>query len=260
MAEVDTKQVKSKREQMLERMKTRYPEQTFDDDEALMGRINDDYDEYEGQINGYKEREQAIADLYTSDPRSAAFMSAWRAGKDPSVEFARNFGSEALKDPEKLEEIAEANKEYLERVANSQKLDDEYKTNLAESVKMLESKGQEEGSSHEEVDKAMELLMGIMRDAIVGKFSAETIEMALKAVNHDADVADAERAGVVRGRNANIVAQKRKRTAGDGTVSLNSGGGMREGAGAEVPGALGHYGEGNQTIWERGGETRKKMR
>lgn len=260
MAETDNKQVKSKREQMLERLQSRYPEQSFDDDEALMGRISDDYDDYEGQINGYKEREQAIADLYTKDPRSAAFMSAWRAGKDPSVEFARNYGKEALEDPEKLDAIVEANKEYIERKAKSDELDEEYKKNLAETVKMLEAKGSEEGMSHEEVDKAMDLLQGIMRDAIVGKFTAETIDMALKAVNHDADVAEADRVGEVRGRNANITAQRRKRAAGDGTVSLNSGSGMRDGSERDVPGALGNYGEGNKSIWERGDEKRTKMR
>ena len=47
------------------------------------------------------------------------------------------FGTEikdAIDDPERLEAIAEANKEYVERVAESKKLDEEYQANLADSL------------------------------------------------------------------------------------------------------------------------------
>jgi len=69
MAEV--KQVKSRRDQLGERLKKKYPDREYADDEALFGQINDDYDEYDNQLNGYKERESKLTDMFTRDPRSA---------------------------------------------------------------------------------------------------------------------------------------------------------------------------------------------
>ena len=45
MAEVDNKQVKSKRQSMTERLQSRYPEKDFSDEESFFCQIYDDYDE-----------------------------------------------------------------------------------------------------------------------------------------------------------------------------------------------------------------------
>ena len=116
----ESKEVKTKRELALERMKGKYPDKQFDDDEALFGQINDDYDDYDNQIQGYKDREQSFSDLFTSDPRSAKFLTEWRQGKNPAVALVEMFGDdfvEELKDPEKQEEVAEASKAYAESVS-----------------------------------------------------------------------------------------------------------------------------------------------
>lgn len=39
--------VKSKRDLAMERIKAKYPDKSFDDDEAFFGQINDDYDDYD---------------------------------------------------------------------------------------------------------------------------------------------------------------------------------------------------------------------
>ena len=55
----------------------------------------------------------------------------------------------------------------------------------------------------------------------MGKILPETIEMILKALNHDADVANAQEEGEVAGRNAKIVERKRNSKKGDGITNLN---------------------------------------
>ena len=101
----------------------------------------------------------------------------------------------------------------------------------------------------------MSFLQGVFQDAIVGKFTLESMEMALKAVNHDEDIAEAAEAAEVKGRNTRIKEQLRKRGRGDGTVALNGkNGGSGRVAGPDL-GALGRMGGG--TIWERGGEKRR---
>ena len=257
----ENKEVKSNRERYAERLKSRYPDREYADDEALWGQVNDDYDGYDKELAGYKEREQAFSDLFTSDPRSAAFLTNWRKGGNPAVELVRMYGDdfvEELKDPARQEELAKASKEFADRVAKEKEFDEQYRKNINETLSTLERIQQEDGRSDEEIDRAMEFLVGIMKDGIVGKFSPESIRMAFSALNHDADVDQASMEGEVRGRNSKIEERLRKRGRNDGTADLNG----RNGAGGrqESPelAALDRYA--TQNIWERGGERRRSPR
>lgn len=262
MATPNTEEVKSKKTLAMERMANKYPDKDFTDEEALFGQINDDYDDYDSKISGYKDTEDKLTNMFTSDPRSAALLHSWSKGDDPIMFILREFGTDikdALDDPARQEEIAAANKEFLDRVAKSQKLDEEYQTNLQNSLQQLEKLQQEKGLSDEQIDDAMEFLVNIVKNGVMGLFTPESIEMALKAVNHDADVAAADHEAEVRGRNAKIDEKLRTRKAGDGTATLD---GKNAGA-TDRPmptmGALDNYSDGNKNIWERGGEQRKKF-
>ena len=262
MAQANNEEVKTKREMAIERLKGRYPDKEFSDDEAIFGQISDDYDDLDKELSGYKDREQKLTEMFAADPKSAHFMMNWKNGADPVVELVRQFGTdikEALDDPDRLEAIAEANKEYVERVAQEKELEGQYQDNLAESLKMLEAYQQEHGMSDEDVDKAMELLVGIVKDGIMGKFSPESVDMAMKALDYDMDVEDARAEGEIAGKNAKIDEKLRNSKKGDGVSALN---GKNGGSGVRAPqpslGALDNFGEGNQNIWERGGEKRVK--
>lgn len=262
MADIDNKQVKSKRDAMAERLRNRYPDKDFSDDEAFFGQISDDYDEYDKNISDYQEREKAFSDMFTSDPRSAQFITDWRKGEDPEVALIRRHGKDnilnAINDPEKLEKIAEANKEFVERIAKEKELDELYQTNIDASLKELERMQQEEGMSDEQIDAAMRLLLGICHDGIVGKFTPESIHLALKAINHDADVTAANEEGVVQGKNTKVEEKLRKPKKGDGTAPLGGANST-----AKQPrqrpslGALDRIG-GSGSIWDRGNEKRRR--
>lgn len=256
----DSTTVRSNRDKFSERMKNKYPDRQFDDDETLFSQINDDYDNYDKEVAGYKEREKAFSDLFTSDPRSAAFLTNWRKGGNPAIELVRMFGEdfvEELQDPAKQEEVAKASKEYAERVAKEKDFDEQYQKNISETYDTITAIQEDKGWIDEEVDQIMEFLINIMKDGILGKFSRESIEMASKAINHDANVEEAAHEGEVRGRNAKIEEKLKKSSRNDGTANLN---GKNGGGKAQKPlpdlGAIGRY-DGNQTIWERGGEKRK---
>ena len=256
--------VKSNREKYAERLKTKYPDRDFADDEALWGQVNEDYDGYDKELAVYKEREEALSNLFTSDPRSALFLTNWRKGGDPAVELVRMYGDdfiEEMKDPEKQEEFAAASKEFAERVAKERDFDEQYQKNIAETLKTLETMQQKEGYSDDDIDKAMSFLVGIMKDGIVGKFTPESIKMALNALNHDDDVDTAAREGEVRGRNTRIEEKLRRGQRGDGTANLDGKNGG-QGRARQMPdlGALNRYDDGGQTIWERGGEKRRPAR
>ena len=105
----DNNAVKSKRDTTMERMKTRYPDRSFDDDEALFGQINDDYDEYDSKLSESRSREEAFSNMFTSNPKSARLMMEWKNGNDPVVSLIRIYGKEdilsAIEDPAKLDAI-----------------------------------------------------------------------------------------------------------------------------------------------------------
>lgn len=262
MAETET--VKSKRDLTLERMRGKYPDEQFDDDEQLFGRINDDYDQYDSELAGYKEREGKFSDMFLSDPRSARLMMGWKDGDDPAVALIRLYGDdikEAIDDPEKQEAIAAANKEYMERVAKEKQYEDEYSANLEQSLTLLEKAQKEKGLSDEQIDDAMAWFIGVAKDAMIGKFSPETIEMIIKAQNYDNDVAQAGEEGEVRGKNTKVTETLRKPTRGDGTAQLDgkNGGGRRKPPMPDM-GAIDRYADGNMNIFERGGEKRTPIK
>ena len=219
----DTNEVKSRRDQHLERLRKKYPEKKFEDDEEIYGQISDDYDNYEAELEGYRARDKSLSDMFAADPRSAQFLTDMHNGIDPVIGLVRNFGVEikdVLDDPEMQDKIAEANKDYVERVAKSKKLDEEYEKNMGTTLETLRQFQSERGMSNEQIDKLFELLLGIVRDGVMGKFSTETLDMASKALNYDAEVATAGEEGEIAGRNAKIVEKLRKSKKGDGTAPI----------------------------------------
>lgn len=253
----DTKNSKSRRDSVLERLRGKNPEGNYDDEETLFGQIDDDYADYDSRLKDYEEEERKFSDMFTADPRSAMFLSEWKSGKHPVVALVEMFGDdfvEEMKNPKKQLELAEASKNFAERVAKEKEYDEQYSKNIEETREAVARMQEEEGLSDEDVDKAMEFLVGIMKDGLLGKFSPESIHMALDAVNHDADVEYARGEGEVAGRNARIEEKLRKRGRGDGTASL--GGRNAGGGGRDMPdlGALSVADSAD--IWERGGERR----
>ena len=255
----ENEEIKTNRDRYNERLKAKYPDKEYADDEAIFGQINEDYDNYDKELSGYKEREKALSDLFASHPRSAAFLMDWRKGEDPIVSMVRKFGDdfkEALEDPAKQEALAAANKEFADRIAKEEQYEAEYQNNIKETLSSLETMQREKGLSDDDIDGAMELLVGIVRDGIMGKFTPESVKMAIKAIKHDIDVEEADREGEVRGRNTRIEEKLRKEGRSDGTANLagKNGGGSRKREMPDLGAIENNYG--TQNIWERGGEKR----
>lgn len=221
----ENNEVKSRRDQHLERMRKKYPDKKFEDDEEIFGAISDDYDQYEQDLGGYRDREKALSDMFAADPRSAQFLTDMHQGQDPVLGLVRNFGVEikdVLDDPEMQQKIAEANKDYVDRVAKNKELEQEYEANIEATKETLRQFQQERGLSDEQVDEVFKAALSIVTDGVLGKFAPETLDMVSKAISYDRDVATASEEGEIAGRNAKIKEQLRKSNQGDGTAPLNS--------------------------------------
>ncbi len=214
----------SKRDAFRKRVQDKYPDKDFSDDEDFYGQLNDDYDGYEKELDEYRTYDKQLGDMMTRDPRSAAFLLDMRDGRDPLLGLVRRMGADAVRalldDPKKQDELAEANKAYLDRVTEDKKFEDEYNANIAESIKMLQEREASGELSSDELDDAFGFLMEIIHDGVKGIFKPETIDLAIKALRHDSDVADAAQEGEVRGRNSRISEKLRKRESGDGMPQL----------------------------------------
>lgn len=220
----DNQPPKSKRDTHIERLRGKYPDRAFEDDEEIFGAIGDDYDGYEKEIEQYKGREKALSDMFAADPRSAQFLTDMHQGRSPWANYIRLFGPElkdSLDDPDTIKAIEEAETDYVKRVAESKRLEEEYEKNIIATNEALDRIQKEKGLSEEQAKEAEAVLIGIVRDGVMGIFKPETIEMVLKALNYDADVASAAEEGEIAGRNAKITEQLRQAEKGDGTAPLN---------------------------------------
>jgi hypothetical protein len=220
----EDKQVKSKRDQFGERLKKKYPNKEYADDEALFGQINDDYDEYDNKLNGYAERENKLVDMFNKDRNSAQFITDMAQGKDPWVSLINRIGidgvKELLEDPSNMDKFAASNKEYVDRMAKQKGLEEEWKKNMQTTLAMLEQKQKELGLTDEQIDAASDWIKEVTNDAVIGIIKPETIDMALKAINHDADIEQASAEGEIRGKNAKVEATLRKPQRTDGVPKL----------------------------------------
>lgn len=214
----------SKRDNVLGRLRKRYPDKQFDDDEAIYGQIGEDYDNLEKENGEMKDREKIMSDMFSTDPRSAEFLTAISKGENPVIVLLREFGpdiKDALDDPERVQEVADAWAEEQKRIAKSQELDEEWAKNMSRSVDNLAEYQKAHGLSDEQADQIIYSLINIVRDGVVGKFSPEMFDIISKAINHDDDVAQAESEGAVAGRNEKITEKLRKSQKGDGIGQLN---------------------------------------
>lgn len=180
------------------------------------------------ELEELRSREKALNDMLAADPRSGVFLNNWRNGSDPVVELVRQFGMEirqALDSPEMHERIEQANRDYMQRIADEKALAKEFADNMARSLEMLDDKCEREQIDDATVERAWEWLRKVTDEGLRGIVSDDTMAMAIKAVNHDADVATADRDGELRGRNATIASHLRRIEAADGTLAAHSGGG-----------------------------------
>lgn len=241
------------RDKVMERLRARHADKTFDNDEDLYSAINDDYDEDSRLLDEYKARDEKMKNMFKTDGYSAAFFSSWRKGKDPIAELIRQYGpdfKEALDNPDKLDEFAAANKEYADRMAESNKFEDEYKININASLDAMDELQKAERLSDDQINLAWTTLVEQAQSIMMGKITPDMIKQMLAAINHDIDVSDAAEEGRIAGRNEKITEKLRKRNDSDGTANMSGG------VGKKVIKAANY--EDQSDIYKRGGEKKSR--
>ena len=210
--ENETPAERSKRELLLERMQGRYPDQAFDDDEALYGQALGDMDEYEGRLGKQDEVDRQLTELFESNPMFGSHFMDMLEGKNPLVSMIEKYGDDlraALEDPDQAEELAKANESYVQRLGKEKELQESYEANIAKSIEEADALEQSGAYTPEQIDDAFKAILDDATKAIQGEISAEMLEMRLKGVSYDEDIQGATEEATVKAKNEKIEAKKK---------------------------------------------------
>lgn len=214
MENLENEDVKSKKAITLERLKVKYPDLDIENEEDVYGRIDADYAESADRLNQLEENERNMVSLFNKDPRSATMLTEWATNGISPIEYLiKVYGDdlrEALDDPENADAIAAAHKEYLDNVTKRKEGDEAFKANLEKSLEGLDNIAKAKNLTEEQTAKVWDFIGEIAEKYISGVVDEATIEMALKAINHDVDVDEAARIAEVKAKNARIDELKTK--------------------------------------------------
>lgn len=225
MAKSNENKVPSSRENMLARARERFPDRTFADLGAaapqegvadLDDAINEMLEEFSSKQAAYDENNGKLRDLLMSDPSAAEFVQKWLETGDPRTALVETFGDDLGMSEEGQARFKDQLSGWRERKSANEALEAEAETNWQNSLQALEDWGNEKGLSLEQKRDVMVRLLAITFNGMESKYGAEDFDLALNAINHDADVAAAREEGVVTGRNERIAATRRERATAAG--------------------------------------------
>ncbi len=209
----DNKDVKSKKELLLERLQSKYPDMDLSDEEGLYGAIVGDYDNYESTVAKSKEIDDKLTGMFENNPQFAGmFLSVLNGDRNPILTMIETYGEDFrsyLDDPENAMDIAEANAKFVERLNAEKDLESKYEKNLEQSLKIADEIEASGEYTSEQVDLAFKSVLDDANRAIMGEINREMLETKLKGLNHDNDIQEAVNDATVRTRNQKIEATKK---------------------------------------------------
>ena len=211
MKGIENETVMSSRDRLRDRYAKKYPDRDFTSEEsanALDDEVIAELESYDAEIQGYRDNDKKMKDLFNSDPRSGRFLVNWASGGGNPIGYLLDiFGpelKEALESEEGRAKIVDSTNKYLERKAQEEAGESERMANYEQSINDLAAFAQEKGISDEQAIAIFEKVNQIGFDVIDGKYSRESFEMAYNAMNYTTDVETARKEGEVAGKNQKI--------------------------------------------------------
>lgn len=229
MEETTNQEVTNYRDQLVGRMKSKYPDRNFDNTDGQNNQNSLEQSVIEA-LDEYDSNTQRLTDLFNGSTRSAVFLNALASGADPAAAMYKAYGKDAydaFTSGDASELIASIEAEDAKNRADDEAFEKEKAENLAASFEALDQWGNEKGLSEDEKVEVFMRFYQILSDAIVGKYSPELFEMGWKADHYNDDVEAARKEGEVAGRNANIKAKMAKRKEIESMPPALSGQGVR---------------------------------
>ena len=215
MENTENQEVVNYRDQLVGRMKERYPDRNFDSidgqnspnslEQAILETITEDESRI-SQLNGLQEKTNLLTELFNKSPRSARFLNSLARTGNPGVAIREAFGKDAYdaySNGDASEMIASIEAEDERLRAENEQYEAEKAANLQASFDKLDKWGDSKG------------------------LNEDLFEMGWKADHYSEDIESARREGEVAGRNANIKERMSRRQAAESMPPALSGQGVR---------------------------------
>ena len=207
-------------------MQKKYPERTWESDEAYDDDLTTELETAESRLAEYRDNETEIGRVLEMNPEFALAVQAMADGVPARVAIRRYLG-DVLAEPEEGDDDLEAYKDAAEKfLAEKTSADEEIakrNANLEKSDVMFKDFVEANFPTEEEQVEFVEYVRSTLRNIGMGDFSPEFFNMMLKAYKHDEDVEDAKEAGAIEARNEKITAKRVK--AAEETDGMPMGGG-----------------------------------
>lgn len=212
METTENKEVMTPRDRIRAMMSQRYPDRSFDGENA-----SDDLDELIAselesnatELEESRANNQKVLDLFNRDPRMVRFLLKMAASKDtnPIDVLIEMFGPDildAMQSEEGKAKISEATAKWMEQKATEEAGAQARMDNYENSVKDIAAFAEENGLTDEQAVALFEKINQIGFDIIEGKYTREAMQMAYDAMNFSSAVENARKEGERDGRNAKI--------------------------------------------------------
>lgn len=235
----DNQAVTTNRQKITERLRSRNPELNTEDDELLFGQISSDYDTFDQRDQERERFNEAIA----KNPESAGILTGLYTGKnEDGSEF--DLGMYLIDEyPEMVEDLIEGNPKVKERYIasrdNRKAAAEEEKTFAAQVAEKtatedaeLDAAIKEAGYRPEEVKDLIDWIYnpesGLINRASRFELTKDDFLKLFRIKDYDTNIAKADEAGYVRGKNEKIDITARQQEKRRELPVINGGGGKPE--------------------------------
>jgi hypothetical protein len=208
------------------RLKKRYPDKEFADDEEVNGALGEYMDELENYQSSTEEANKKLMEVLQEAPELVSIIKDVSQGATFTEALSRHVDVDELKpmegDPDYdawNANIETRKKSRAERESRSKM----YQENLEMSTAEIKAFKEESGMSEEDTGKFLTALNDLIGEVVDGKLTRKTLARMKKAVDYDMDVQTAAKQGEVAGKNAQIDTMKEKKAKkmeGDGLPNL----------------------------------------
>ena len=195
-------------------MQKKYPERTWESDEALDNDMANELEVAESRLASYAESDERIARILDLNPDFALVVDAMDKGMPFLVALRRYAGDIFESAPVEGDDDFEAYKDAAEAfLAEKKKTDEEIatrNTNLQNSETRFVEYVERQGWDEAKQDAFAKFVVDSLNALSMGDVSEAYLDIMRDAFTHDEDVEDAKEAGAIEARNEKITAKRIK--------------------------------------------------
>lgn len=215
---------KSNRDTFMERYKADFPDDNYEDEEAMFGRMNErnaDYDRLRQNDDNFRK-------LVNEHPEYGGMVADMMEGRNFIESFLGRHSLEdieaAYNDPEMAKKLSDEYTDWMQKKVENEKFDKEREANVQNSIRELSAYCEENGIDEAGATELWGKALDFANNSVMLLFDKNFYDFLNKGMNHDSDVAAAREEGEIAGHNAKVQTQLAKGQGPEGIPPTFDGG------------------------------------